>query len=244
MTDGTLTGAKQLAGKIYNPKYIENPYTLPIATATVLGGVKIGGNVTEDNDGKISITAANVTGALGYTPPRQDTTYDDANATTHGLMTAGDFTKLSGIASGAQVNKVEIIEVNGTALVITNKAANIDLSGYATKSDINSALTSYYTKTEVDTLLSAKSGLDVTKTITLAAATWSSATYTITDTDIKADSTVILSLPSTATADMYDAWAHAKVVGSNTVGSMVLTALGDVPTIAINLQYTIGGASV
>lgn len=45
--------------------------------------------------------------------------------------------KLSGIASGAQVNKIETVKVNGTALTISSKAVNIDLSNYATKSDVS-----------------------------------------------------------------------------------------------------------
>ena len=47
-------------------------YTLPTATASVLGGVKTGSNIT-NSDGTISITKANVTAALGYTPPTANT---------------------------------------------------------------------------------------------------------------------------------------------------------------------------
>ena len=47
-------------------------YTLPTATASVLGGVKTGSNIT-NSDGTISITKANVTAALGYTPPTTNT---------------------------------------------------------------------------------------------------------------------------------------------------------------------------
>ena len=45
-----------------------NNYTLPAATASVLGGVKTGSNIT-NTGGTISLTKANVTTALGYTPP-------------------------------------------------------------------------------------------------------------------------------------------------------------------------------
>lgn len=47
-------------------------YTLPTATASVLGGVKTGSNIT-NSGGTISITKANVTEALGYTPPTANT---------------------------------------------------------------------------------------------------------------------------------------------------------------------------
>lgn len=49
-----------------------NKYSLPTATSSVLGGVKTGANIT-NNSGVLSVTAANVTNALGYTPPKQDT---------------------------------------------------------------------------------------------------------------------------------------------------------------------------
>lgn len=45
-----------------------NKYVLPAATASALGGVKIGSNITLANGGTISITKANVTGALGVDP--------------------------------------------------------------------------------------------------------------------------------------------------------------------------------
>lgn len=44
-------------------------YTLPNASSSTLGGVKIGSNISVSN-GVISLTASNVTTALGYTPAR------------------------------------------------------------------------------------------------------------------------------------------------------------------------------
>ena len=49
-----------------------NKYTLPTATSSVLGGVKTGANIT-NSSGTISLTKANITAALGYTPPTTDT---------------------------------------------------------------------------------------------------------------------------------------------------------------------------
>ena len=45
-----------------------NKYVLPAATASALGGVKIGSNITLANDGTISITKNNVTSTLGVDP--------------------------------------------------------------------------------------------------------------------------------------------------------------------------------
>lgn len=42
-------------------------YTLPTATSSVLGGVKVGSNITLSS-GTISLSKSNVTSALGYTP--------------------------------------------------------------------------------------------------------------------------------------------------------------------------------
>ena len=56
-------------------------------------------------------------------------------------LSTNDFTttlkqKLDGIESGAQVNKVEVVKVNGVAVAIVGKEVDIDLSGYLRKSDV------------------------------------------------------------------------------------------------------------
>ena len=67
-----------------------NKYTLPTATSSVLGGVKTGANIT-NSSGTISLTKANVTNALGYTPPTTDTNTWTAfkGASTSAAGTAG-----------------------------------------------------------------------------------------------------------------------------------------------------------
>ena len=95
-------------------------YTLPNASSSTLGGVKVGSNITVSS-GTISLTKANVTAALGYTPPTSDTntTYSAgtgislsgttfslnsgyyATSANSGLMSAADKAKLDGIAAGA-----------------------------------------------------------------------------------------------------------------------------------------------
>lgn len=52
--------------------------------------------------------------------------------------TSAEKTKLAGIASSAQVNVIESVKVNGSALAVANKAVNIDLSSYAKGSDVDS----------------------------------------------------------------------------------------------------------
>lgn len=67
--DGIATGANNYT------------YTLPNATSSTLGGVKIGSNITISS-GTISLTKDNVTAALGYTPPTTNTTYSNMTAAT------------------------------------------------------------------------------------------------------------------------------------------------------------------
>lgn len=59
-----------------------NKYVLPAATASALGGVKIGSNITLANSGTISITKANVTSALGVDPTTKYVTLDTAQTIT------------------------------------------------------------------------------------------------------------------------------------------------------------------
>lgn len=84
-----------------------NNYSLPAATTSARGGVIVGSNITVSS-GTISLTKANVTNALGYTPPTTNTTYSAATTSAAGLMSAADKTKLNGIATGAQVNNVVV----------------------------------------------------------------------------------------------------------------------------------------
>lgn len=102
VTDGSDgTGAGDMLQSDYDPlstvlnaggivDYVQSQaYTLPTAASNVLGGVKVGTNLSIDGNGVLSAT---------------DTTYSDATTSTSGLMSATDKSKLNGIASGAEVN--------------------------------------------------------------------------------------------------------------------------------------------
>lgn len=117
-----------------------NKYVHPSYTAQKSGLYK----VTVDASGHVSATTAvdkaDIT-ALGI--PAQDTTYADATTSTHGLMSAADKTKLNGVSAGAQVNKIESVKVNGTALTIdSSKAVNVDLTAYAKSADVTKEIAS------------------------------------------------------------------------------------------------------
>jgi hypothetical protein len=79
--DGIATGANNYT------------YTLPTATSSTLGGVKVGSNITVSS-GTISLTKANVTSALGYTPPTSDTNTTYSAGT--GLSLSGTTFSLAG----------------------------------------------------------------------------------------------------------------------------------------------------
>lgn len=97
--------------------------------------------ITTDAHGHVtvgtSVTKADITG-LGI--PAQDTTYALASASANGLMSSADFSKLAAIESGAQVNVIDSVSVDGSALPISSKGVNIDLSAYAKKTDIAAAV--------------------------------------------------------------------------------------------------------
>lgn len=66
-TDLSVVAKSGSYNDLSNKPTIPNAYTLPNATSSTLGGVKVGSNLSVSN-GTISVTKSNVTSALGYTP--------------------------------------------------------------------------------------------------------------------------------------------------------------------------------
>jgi len=100
-----------------------NNYSLPTASASVLGGIKIGTNLSIDVNGVVDST---------------DTTYVDATTTVAGLMSTSDKTKLDGIdtnannyslptASGATLGGIKV----GTDLTIDQNGVLSVQGGFA-----------------------------------------------------------------------------------------------------------------
>ena len=81
-----------------------------------------------------------------------------ATAEKDGFMSKEDFSKLAGIDAGAQVNVIEAVKVDGTALDVSDKSVNLDLSSrladYAKSADVNTALAGKADKTTVENLSS------------------------------------------------------------------------------------------
>lgn len=109
----------------------------------------VGSNVTLTPDATndkvtIGITKANVTSALGYTPPTTNTTYTSKNAVSGGtdvsLVTTGEKYNWNAAKthadsdhapSDAQANVIETVKVNGTALTPSSKAVDITIPNYS-----------------------------------------------------------------------------------------------------------------
>ena len=83
---------------------------------------------------------------------------DAASQTKAGVMSSSDKSKLDGIAAGAQVNVLESVKVNGTALSVSGKSVNIDLSPYAKSADTIHVADVAATATDMNLKLRKKAG--------------------------------------------------------------------------------------
>lgn len=100
-----------------------NKYVLPAATASALGGVKIGSNITLADGGTISITKANVTSALGVDPT---TTYvKKAGDTMTGALTNSSTISGSKLISTVATGTAPI-QVSSTTLCTNLNADMVD----------------------------------------------------------------------------------------------------------------------
>lgn len=86
---------------------------------------------------KINANFTELYGSIGTIPNKVDK--EEGKGLSENNYTTTEKNKLAGVAAGAQVNVLESVKVNGTALGIEGKAVNIDLSAYAKKTDIASA---------------------------------------------------------------------------------------------------------
>ena len=92
--DYTTTEKNKLAGIAANA----NNYTLPTATASVLGGVKIGFSTNAANR-NYAVQLSNNQMYVNVPWTDHNTTYGLATSSSNGLMSAGDKAKLDGIAA-------------------------------------------------------------------------------------------------------------------------------------------------
>ena len=154
--DGLLFFWQQIK-KVLN----ENKYTLPIATGTVVGGVKSGKDITVASDGSVSVNNANkvnnltVLKAVPANAIFTDTTYTGATGSADGLLSKENYSKLSDMESGAEVNIIESIKVNNVALIPAGRIVSLTV---ATKTSQLTNDSDFQTKTQVDTAIAAEVG--------------------------------------------------------------------------------------
>ena len=132
-----------------------NDYSLPIASDETLGGMKVGDGLSIDGNGVLSadqqLTVDSLLSSTSTNPVQNKVikaaldgkqaslTTEQLAAVNSGIDEDG-VAKLNDIEDGAQVNVIETLKLNGTALTPEGKAVNLDLSNYATKSDITAVL--------------------------------------------------------------------------------------------------------
>ena len=126
-------------------------YTLPAATSSALGGVKIGSNITNSN-GTISLTKANVTSALGYTPPIADT---DTHYTTHLYVGSGTAANAATTNGNTKIAIADNSTVNNTVTIKGTGATTVT-------SDANGVIT--INSTDANTTYSAGNGVSLSGT--------------------------------------------------------------------------------
>lgn len=123
-----------------------NKYILPAATASALGGVKIGSNITLANGGTISITKANVTSALGVDPT---TTYvKKAGDTMTGALTNSSTISGSKLISTISTGTAPI-QVSSTTLCTNLNADMVDGKNADEFSERNGNAITMTTSTEI-----------------------------------------------------------------------------------------------
>ena len=96
------------------------------------------------------VTLSGLSYALGKEKTRSDAAYV-AKETGKSLLADTEATRLEGMETGAQVNIIESISVNGTAQTVTNKGVNIDVptntnqltngADFATNTEVGTAIT-------------------------------------------------------------------------------------------------------
>lgn len=122
--------------------------SIPAATSTTLGKVKIGANITVSS-GTISLTKSNVTTALGYTPPTTDAVTSIVDNAVNSLGNSLGDLAFKDSLTAAQVGAVPTSRtVNGKALSanITLSAADVGATTLINRTNaVNVANTNYTT---------------------------------------------------------------------------------------------------
>lgn len=148
--DYTTAEKAKLAGIEANA----NNYTLPTATASALGGVKVGANLAIDSS----------TGVLSGD-------YSAASSSAAGLMSAADKTKLDGIEAGATAITVDSAISSSSTNPVENQAIYTALAGKVDTETGKGLSSNDYTDTEKTKLAGIEAGANNYSLPTAAAGT-------------------------------------------------------------------------
>ena len=148
--DYTTAEKTKLAGIEANA----NNYTLPTATASALGGVKVGANLAIDSS----------TGVLSGD-------YSAASSSAAGLMSAADKTKLDGIEAGATAITVDSAISSSSTNPVENQAIYTALAGKVDTEAGKGLSSNDYTDTEKTKLAGIEAGANNYSLPTAAAGT-------------------------------------------------------------------------
>lgn len=121
-----------------------NPYLNTVEGES--GSPAVSGSIQISGGGDTTVSANSGVLTISTTVPKNlsDLTNDNNTVTDAGYVhtdqnyTTSEQTKLGGIESGAQVNVIEEVQVNGTALTVTNKAVDITIPA-ATVTDVQTS---------------------------------------------------------------------------------------------------------
>lgn len=199
-------------------------YTLPVATASRLGGVKQGSNVTIAADGTISASG----GITTETDPIF--TASPASGITTSNITSWN-NKQEVLTAGANISIVNNV-ISATASGEIPAASTSVLGGIKVGSNV----------TISNGVLSADVAKSTTEITTLLASGWSGRNYVYTNANITATSVVELLPATNITFTQLEILQGANIIGgSQTTGGITLKAMGDTPTIDIPVQFIIRG---
>ena len=202
-------------------------YTLPTASSSTLGGVKVGSNLSISS----GVLSANV-------PTKTSQLSNDSGFLTSIPSEYITETELNakGYQNSTQVNSAITSKGYQTSAQVESA---ITAKGYQTASQVNSAITSkgYITEADIDS---------PTTTITIAASAWTTDNkYTISDSRITATSNQEY-LPPLYVKGTNDAMIEAIQAADiqdagQSAGKAVIQCKGDKPTISIQLRIIFRG---
>lgn len=204
--------------------YIQNkptPYTLPIATNTVLGGVKIGSGINVTADGTISTsgTGSGTVTSVGLTST--DLTVTGSPVTTSGTITAN-------------------LATIGTANTYNYSTITTDTKGRVTSASSNTPITSITNGTTTITgALTLTAGNNVTitpsgQTLTISATGGGGGTGTVTSVGLSSNDLTITGSPITTTGTITANLVNKGTAGTYNYSTITTDAQGRVTSATAN----------